>query len=206
MPGDNDDGVSNKSEVTKAALDSFLVTDERLLTGVDKMTAKNKFLKALSTKNAALKLADGDMHLGAALYGYAIRTTSKKASNEDIGFLNYTVGGIVFNFTETDYKSAINTVSEISGFNKVRIFCRSFSQEYLNFARAHADKLPRNPRAGSLGIPQRFEYLACDFVVGTEGLSEEEHACFVKARDRALSKPLENGNQFVASVYELGRH
>nr|WIL96198.1 CPm [Carrot closterovirus 3] len=203
------DGVTNQNNSgvpAKGILDSILVVDERLLTGSQKMTAKQKFLKRLKEINNGVTEADADLHLGAALYGFAIRTTSKKASNDEIEFLTYTVNGITFNFREPDYKSAIGTVTEITGHNKVRVFTRSFAQEYLNFARSHAEKLPKNPRAGSLGIPNRFEYLACDFVMGTENLSEEEQAVLVKAKLRALTKDSESGNQFVANVYELGRH
>lgn len=200
----NSTANSGRENVQIKPFDYISVTDERLLTGDKKVFARDTLVRELKKKNAKVEDADAAFHLGIMLHAYAMRTTSKKASNTEGNFLTYKYGGADFAFTEKDY-SAVFEALQLRGSNRARVFCRSFGEEYIKFQKEYANKLPPNPRALKLGLPSQHHYLAADFLDGCPILTDHEAAVFVRGRDRALISETDAG-KFVANVYELGSH
>nr|AHA85465.1 ORF8 [Carrot yellow leaf virus] len=207
MPENDSNDSSNKGALTQmpSKLSSVSISDKRLLTGAVKDAAKIKFFTGITAKYPSINIADTNTHLGMLLHGYAIRTTSKQASEPEGEFVNYTLGETEYSFTEKDYLNIFDSIPRITGNNKPRVFCRSFATEYLDFFLKNSSTLPNNPRALSQGLPPGYHYLAADFLDACDKLTLHEAAAAVKAKDHALASK-QVADQFVANVYEIGKH
>nr|BBK15484.1 CP [Carnation necrotic fleck virus] len=193
------------SENAEEGLTSFSVVDERVISGEQKPIVKNKIAKYLKEKHSALE-KDINTHLGAITYGYAVRTTARNASKLDEAFMNYQVSGLNFVFTEKDIESLFDVIDELKNKNnRARVFCRSFTDEYLDFARKYHAKLPIQVRSSKLGVPAAYAYLQADFLATTESLSEVEQAVIIHSRARALTKATGGDGSIVTNLYELGK-
>ncbi|AKT94763.1 CP [Tobacco virus 1] len=201
MPADE------KSNSEVPILDSFKVDDERIISSIeDIVEIKGKISKFIvdTLKGSADQL---DLHIGLMLYACAIHTTSKKAFRPEGELTSYTLSGKKHVVNTRDFLELLNSLPQLSGkTNKIRVFCRSFSNQYLAVCREFGEKLPKQVRGTKLGIPTQYSYLQADFISDCAGLSEVEQAVLIKGKDIALKSAAVVGTTATTNLYELGTH
>lgn len=193
------------SATPKLIITSFSIYDERLVDGGDKLELLGLFEKKLKDK---LKCEDAELgfHLGSILSGYAVRNTCETTNNKGGDFLDYTVNTKRYVLNEREAYTMIAELPKLfSKKNKVRVFCRSFSKEYLEFYRKYADILPFHTRSIKLGLPAKYHYLQADFLADTSLLTTDEQQALVFAKDIALKKSRPEHGVTVTNLYELGK-
>ncbi|WBK62453.1 coat protein [Dregea volubilis virus 1] len=184
---------------------SFTIHDERVLDGGDKIELLGSFEKKLKDK---LKCEDNELkfHLGSILSGYAVRNTCQVTNNKGGDFLDYTVNTKRYTLNEKEAYSLIAELPKLFNVgNRVRVFCRTFSKEYLEFYRQYASILPFHTRSIKLGLPAKFHYLQADFLADTTLLTTDEQQALVFAKDIALKKSKPEHGVTVTNLYELGK-
>ncbi|UNN55315.1 ORF7 [Cnidium closterovirus 1] len=200
----NDDNGVESANTQVAQLERFEIQDERVVAGDKLPSMKSKFLKRFIDEKK-IEARDSEVHLGTVLYAFATRTTSEKASRPNEPFITYTVRGLSYSITEGEIRSWVNSLAELAGMkNKIRVFCRSLSEEYLNFCRANASTLPLQIRCSKVGIPAEVHYLQADFLVGNSKLTEHEQAVMLRGREGSLNNPALEDSK-VTSLYDLGK-
>lgn len=176
------------------------------LNGESKRLLKINILKVFTDKGVSD--AEAESCLGLLLYTLAMTGTTVKysPSSEELVFQT-TINGVVVNLTWGDFRAVMNADPHLRGHvNKVRVFARTFADEYLNFVRNYKSEkqLPEIPRANRLGIPAEFSYTAADFLLTNSQLTELEQAVLLNARNNAVKTDVSDRVP-ITNLDQLGR-
>ncbi|BCR37037.1 major coat protein [Soybean leaf crinkle mottle virus] len=176
------------------------------LNGEAKKLLKANVLKLFTDKGVSDVGAENC--LGLLLYTLAMTgTTAKYSPPGDELVFQTTVANVTISLTWSEFRAVMNADPHLKKHvNKLRVFARTFAEEYLNFTRNYKSEkqLPEIPRANRLGIPAEFSYAAADFLLTTSILPELEQAVLLNARNNAVRTDVSD-HVPITSLDQLGR-
>lgn len=145
--------------------------------------------------------------LGHLLVALAVRGTSPEtehSSNTELTRLKLKDKEVSIDYG--DLFKAISTMNKLNNKkNPVRVFARSFSDEYLKFAAKLGNDMPRLVRGDALGLPAEHNYLAADFIVANKNMSDLEQARKLHASIHALAKNSVSDGEPITNLHKFGR-
>ncbi|AAC55665.1 coat protein [Beet yellow stunt virus] len=195
MAGGNDEGSDDSSasqtmtakDMIFAPFENFARASATCLNGENKKKLFEEFSVRVKTQDVTE--SGIPTTLGMTLYALATLSTSSKIDIEDkTPLVSAKIDAVNVTITYEDIKNFVNSLTLLKNYkNKLRVFARTFEEEYLRFVRQYKHILPNIARANKHGIPADYSYLAADFVQTSNLLKEHEQAVLLEGRNAATA-------------------
>lgn len=192
-------------DVKRPSVGQFNIRKSNRLNGSDALACKESFEGLLKSKGASDDLEVLTYAFGFFLYAIAYNSSSVNAAeNVDEAMFDATMGNAKISLTCKDVMSFMRNSPFLSRFkvNPLRAFCRSYPKEYLDFCRT-TQGLPTLPNANKVGLPDRYSYLAADFLDTSHGLSDAEQCSMMLAKEYAL-RDSSATSRVITNLHQLG--
>nr|UVK78315.1 MAG: minor coat protein [Plant associated crinivirus 1] len=152
-----------------------------------------------------LDFDDPDKVIQLVMYRLYFRTTSKKVTESDEDCLEFKIKDKVYKIDDHVVTNFINSQPELLRYvNPLRVWSQSNASFFLQFARNKRD-LVKSARALRQYLPTDKQYLAADFITGTEeSLNDEERATLVRAKECALKPKSDGISAGLITLQQLG--
>lgn len=158
---------------------------------------------ALKAKNINVDPAHMKAFTGMVLYRLAVRTTSRKVDDTLPGKVCFSVNKVKYDIPDVLIISAIEKDPVLVGrVNKLRVFCRSNEEDYLQFCRNYKH-LQFPARSVKMALPESYRYLCADFLTG-EHLNDVERSALHFANEVMLKSETKSSDPIV-SVKHYGK-